>query len=55
MRDYLSTFVNTLSITDVNSISNQAAMLTSLTSSTGEITRNLAVSYFDNFNLFRKR
>lgn len=43
LRDYLSTFINTLSITDVNSIANQAAMLTSLTSATGEITRNLAV------------
>ena len=43
LRDYLATFVNNLSISDINSISNQAALLTSLTAASGEVTRNTAV------------
>lgn len=49
LRDFLSNFINNISITDINSVTNQAAMLSQLTSQTDQITRNTAVKLFFNF------
>ena len=42
LRDFLSDFVNNMSISDINSIKLQSSMLKELTGQTDEITRNLA-------------
>lgn len=46
-REYLAGFINNLSISDINSILNQASMLNALTSVTDSVTRTTAVCLID--------
>jgi hypothetical protein len=55
LRDYLATYINNLSISDINSVSNQASMLTALTAASNEVTRNTAVYIITLFMFFLLR
>jgi hypothetical protein len=46
-RDSLISFVNMISISDMDSLRTQAGMLSMLTSQTDEITRNSGVNIFE--------
>jgi type IV secretory pathway TrbF-like protein len=46
LRQYLSSFINNISVSNIDSILQQSAMLNELTSSTDSITRTMAVKIF---------
>lgn len=62
VRDFLATFINNISISDLDSIIQQSAMLYQLSSATDQITRNTAVRiwtipqfYFLNINIYKSK
>lgn len=55
LRQYLSSFINNISVSNIDSILQQSAMLNELTSSTDSITRTMAVKLFPIIKITNKK